>query len=133
MFDHTRHGLFAFGEQSVVTYNLGQEKDFFAGLLRSSEAAAVEPFYRFSLAKEARLPDLIVKAFEECVRQLRSDSPEFAEEWIRKNRIDVRENRPSLIGPEIASWTSTTAKVPSVFSQRGQPYPFAMLRQQDEF
>jgi superfamily II DNA or RNA helicase len=131
-FDHTRNGLFAFDEQSVVTYILGQEREFFASLLRSNEAAALEPFYRFCLAEEAWLPDLIVKAFEECVRQLRSDSPEFAEEWIKKNRIDVHENRPSLIEQEIASWTSTTAKIPSVFFQRGQPYPFAMLRQQDE-
>src|SRR5690348_2884439 len=37
-FDHKRHGLFAFGEQSVVTYNLGQEGEFFASLLSSNEA-----------------------------------------------------------------------------------------------
>src|SRR5207302_8280029 len=103
-FDHKRHGLFAFGEQSVVTYNLGQEQEFFASLLRSDEAAALEPFYRFSLAKEARLPELVVRAFEECVRQLRSDNPEFAEEWIRKNHVDV--HAPSgLLEREIESWS----------------------------
>src|ERR1700693_3602198 len=82
-FRHDRHGLFAFGQQNLVIYDAGQEREFFANLLRSNQLAALEPFYQFSLAKEARLPDVIVKAYEECVRQLKSDCPEFVEEWIK--------------------------------------------------
>ncbi len=99
-FDHKRHGLFAFGEQSVMIYRVGQEGEFFARLLRSSESSALEPFYRFSLARETRQPDLIREAFDECVRQLRSDSPQFAEQWIRENgasRMKV------VVGDEAAS------------------------------
>jgi superfamily II DNA or RNA helicase len=126
-FRHDRHGLFAFGEQNLAIYNAGQEREFFADLLRSNQLAALEPFYQFSLAKEARLPDVILKAYEECIRQLKSDCPEFVEEWIRKNRVSVFEGSPSLLEPPIVR-----VKTPSLFSQRGQPYPFAVLRQQDE-
>src|SRR6266446_9732810 len=96
-FSSRKHGLFAFSDQNLVIYNVGQEREFFADLLKSNESAALEPFYRFSLANEARLADEIAKAYDECIRQLTSQSPEFLEEWVRKNPVDTSQLRQSPI------------------------------------
>ena len=89
-FDNRLHGLFAFNEQSVVLYAIGKEDQFFDRLLRSSDAATIEPFYRFSLAKASGEMDLIKQAFDECRRQLHLDSPEFEGAWLQANDIGVR-------------------------------------------
>jgi superfamily II DNA or RNA helicase len=130
-FDDKRHGLFAFSEQSLMLYNAGKEGDFFAELLKSAEGAAIEPFYRFSLAKEARQPDLIKEAFEECVRRLRSDSPQFEVNWIKDNLIGGSE--ANTVGSIDELVVSRRARMPTLFLQRGQSYPYAVLRQQNEF
>lgn len=90
-FDHRLHGLFAFNEHSVVLYEIGKEAQFFDRLLRSPMAATIEPFYRFSLAKACGKMDLIKEAFDKCLRQLHSDSPEFEEAWLQANDIEVLE------------------------------------------
>ena len=117
-FDYKLHGLFAFGEQSVTTYVGGREGAFFGHFLRSSESQAMDLFYRFSLATESGEEDLIKQAFGDCVRKLESDSPEFADQWIKAN---------SPIG------NRERINMPTLFLQRGQPYSYAVLRQQDEF
>jgi superfamily II DNA or RNA helicase len=130
-FDDKRHGLFAFDEQSLMLYIAGKEGEFFAELLKSAEGAVIEPFYRFSLAKEARQPDLIKKAFEECVLRLRSESPQFEAEWIRDNFRS--EFDPSNLRPVEQLIASRRLTMPILFLHRGQSYPYAVLRQQAEF
>ena len=88
-FDHRIHGLFAFNKQSVVLYAIGKENQFFDRLLRSSRAATIEPFYRFSLAKACGKVDLIKEAFDECLRRLHLDSPEYEQAWLQANDIEV--------------------------------------------
>ena len=133
-FDHKLHGLFAFGEQSLTTYVVGREGEFFARLLRSSESAALDLFYRFSLAKESGEVDLIKQAFDECVRKLRSDSPEFAEQWIKDNRVSsLGEIGPQSSNRSIPSRNHQDINMPTLFLQRGQPYLYAFLRQQEDF
>jgi len=133
-FDHKLHGLFAFGEQSLTTYVVGREGEFFVRLLRSSESADLDLFYRFSLAKESGEVDLIKQAFDECVRKLRSDSPEFAEQWIKANRVSsFGEIRPQSSNRSIPTRNRQNINMPTLFLQRGQPYLYAFLRQQEDF
>jgi len=82
-FDYTRDGLFAFGEQTVVIYQTGREPEFFSHLLRTPEAKALDPFYRFSLAKETGEASMIAEAGDICLRLLRASNPRFAEQWLK--------------------------------------------------
>ena len=114
-FDDKKHGLFAFGEQSVILYAAGNEEEFFAHLLSSAEGAAIEPFYRFSLAKQARQPHFVKQAFEQCVRRLRSESPEFEAEWIRNNSIGESDANNSR---SVSPTSSITPHQSSFFAHR---------------
>jgi superfamily II DNA or RNA helicase len=130
-FDYKRHGLFAFSDRNVTLYVSGKEGEFFSDLLRSPASVNIEPFYRFSLAKEAGQPDLIKEAFDECVRRLRSDSPHFADHWILENSADRLKDRD--IEPARESISFTKSSMPSLFLHPPNPYTYAVLRQQDDF
>lgn len=133
-FDPSLHGLFAFGEQSLMIYFAGHEGEFFARLLRSKESSVFDPFYRFSLAKESHEPDLIKLAFGECVRKLRAESPEFAEQWIRDSNINsLGEIKLQFDDQAIPNQNGPKTNMPTLFLQRGQLFPSAALRQHDDY
>jgi hypothetical protein len=111
-FDYTKNGLFAFDEQVLVVYSFDQQKEYFSSLLRSDQLAGSDPFYRFSLAVEVGRSDLIEQAFDECVRRLEEESPEFTEQWTRRNRIHlVAED----FGQQLTRNSSPRSPNPSIF------------------
>ncbi len=132
-FDGRKHGLFALGEQSVLIYLLGQEAAFFANWLRSADLAGLDPFYRFSLAKEAHQQDLILEAFDACIARLRIESPESMDEWIKAAGVHLPGGeRPLAVQHERSSGNRKSRDLPCLFQQRPRPYTYSVLRQQDE-
>jgi hypothetical protein len=81
-FDPLRHGLFAFKDELVI-YDLGQEREFYARLLRHSPAFYIEPYYRLSLAFETEELSLIRPVYFSCIRHMMRDAPEFTDTWTK--------------------------------------------------
>jgi len=82
-FDPFRHALFALSEANVVSFALGEQREFYSRLLASSASFTIEPFYKLSLAVETEKPSLIRSVYKICARRLERDAPDLRDAWAK--------------------------------------------------
>lgn len=91
-FDYLSHRLFAISENLLEFYPIRSETRYLRDLLNRQSMRHESPFFRLSIAKGAKQPQLVVQEMISCLKDLRRGTEGFVDLWYMSQRQDMLEN-----------------------------------------
>lgn len=98
-FDAQKHGLFAYSKSDIEMFPIDEEAAFLENLFDSPRMSASNSFSTLTLALRSKNRKIAKGIFRNCVREMYSDYPKFADGWYRviKNKYEEFRQLPEDI------------------------------------